>query len=264
MILVRRWLYYTLGAVVCLGVLGAGVLGYYSVQTVAAGSAEYARFVAERFLFTTLTAAVILCIIFVYIALRSLSIDRELDKIIELNRFQDFSPEKSMNKLGIIGKKITALYYQLNTLNEKKSLKISAQSELLAFLTNNLELPLAICDVTGTVIWVSPSFLEKIGKTRPEIVGGRIDSIIPDISVQNILFELGRSHSFLEKSAGKSTVTCYPVYNRRNELTYLALALGKKAVYSEAGKKTDVNQVTQPSRLQRAFGRALSRKGTEW
>lgn len=261
MILVRRGLFFVLAVLVCLAALGAGVLGYVSVQTTAAGTAEHARFVAERFLFISLAAAVFFCLVFLFIVLRSIRIDRELDKIIELNRFQDFSPEKSMKRLGLIGRKITDLYYQLNNLNEKKSLKISAQGELVTFLVNNLDLPLAVCDVTGIVLWVSSSFPDKLGKTRTEVIGGRIDAMLQDVSTPNILFELGRSHASLEKVSGKLTVTCYPVHNRMNELSYVTFVLGKKAVFSETeAKPSDQLQPAQPSRLQKAFHRLLNRR----
>ena len=263
MILVRRGLYYLLVIVVCLGIAGAGVLGYVSIMTAGADTADHVRFVAERYLFIAIAAALLVFLVFLWVVIRSLRLDRELDKIIELNRFQDFSPEMSMKKLGPIGKKITALYYQLNTLNEKKSLKISAQSELVTFIVNNLDLPVAVTDVTGSILWISPSFSEKTGKGRTEAIGVKIDTVLAEISIQNVIFELGRVRTSLEKTSGKNLVSCYPVYNRVNELTYVAFVPGKKAVYSEAkGKEETGERQTRASRLQKAFGRLLSRRAT--
>ena len=212
-------------------------------------------------MFVAVAVTLLLFLVFLWVAIRSLRLDREMDKVIELNRFQDFSPEMSMRKLGPLGKKITALYYQLNALNEKKSLKISAQSELVSFLVNNSDLPLAVTDVTGGILWVSPPFPDKVGKGKTEIVGNRIDTMLQDISIQNIIFEMGRLHGSLEKTSGKSEVTCYPMHNRANDLSYLVFVLGKKAVYTEKKRGSESSEGAGPKStgLQRALSRLLSR-----
>lgn len=260
MILVRRWVYIFLAAVVCLGILGSGILGYISIHTAAAGSAEHGRFVAEEFLFISAVAAVLLLLVFIIIIIRSIRINRELDKVIELNRFQDFSPEKSMKKLGSLGERITALYYQLNTLNEKKSLKISAQSALTGFLVGNLDLPLVICDVSGTVLWVSTKLTDKLGKTKTEVSGGTVESVFPDISLQTILFELGKTHASLDKTTGKNALTCYPIHNRLNEISYIVFVLGGKAVFPAVEKAPEPRNHAQSNRLQKTLHRLLNRR----
>ncbi|MBN2050574.1 MAG: PAS domain-containing protein [Spirochaetales bacterium] len=260
MILVRRILYWFLAGLVSLGIAGAGVLGYILIKTAAADSAEHAGYMAEKYLFISLTAALLFLVVFITIVIRSVYLDREMDKIIELNRFQDFSPERSMKKLGIIGKKITALYHQLNILNEKKSLKISAQYELTAFLVTNMDLPLAVCDVTGTIIHTSSSFLTKLEKGKADVVGYAIDGILTDISIQTVTFELGRIHRVLEKKSGKNTVTCYPIHNRQNDVAYVVFVLDKKAVYAEDKETAEVPVSSLPSRLQKTLGRFFSRR----
>ena len=108
MILVRKGLIYFVFFAMVGVLLGAGIYGYMIVGRIPAYTPEDAKFLSEGYLFVSLVAALVIFLLFVVLIARSIRLDRELDKIIELNRFQNFSPESSMRELGPLGAKITA------------------------------------------------------------------------------------------------------------------------------------------------------------
>ncbi len=239
MFLVKRNRFLLLSFLVACSLLGMGIYGYSLLSHSSAYSTEEVTLFAEKILFLSIVLTTGYIVLTTIILLKSVRIDKEMDKIIQLNKYQDFSPKKSMEKLGALGEKITTLYTQLNQLNEYKTRKIRALSSLNTFLVNNIDLPLLITDAKGTIIQASERFSQTIEMKRSEIIGKEIEHTIKEISFENIVFELSKLHSAFEKKTSEHTFTCYPIHNNLNQVAYIIFVLEKKAIYQELRKEAE-------------------------
>jgi transcriptional regulator with PAS, ATPase and Fis domain len=242
MFLVKRNRFFLLSFLVACSLLGMGIYGYSLVSHSSAYSNEEATLFAEKILFLSIVLTTGYLAFTTGILVKSIRIDKEMDKIIQLNKYQDFSPKKSMEKLGALGEKITTLYNQLNELNEYKTRKIRALSSLNTFLVNNIDMPLLITDVKGSVIQATEQLEKFIDIKKSEIIGKDIEQTIKELSFENIVFELSKLHSALEKNTSKHTLTCYPIHNNRNQIVYIILVFEKKAIYQELWKEAGKTQ----------------------
>lgn len=231
MILFRKIVILLLFTTVCLVLIAFGIYGYRMVLEAQSMEQAALKYNAERFLFISLVAAAAVFLLAAVAFYRGIRVDKELDKIIELNRYQDFSPKRNMEKLGMLGDKITELYRRLNTLGEYKTLKISALTVLNSFLIENVHLPLLITDVRGTILQATEEIAEKLRSGKSEMINSLITDFVPEMKMQNVVFEVNKARGSIEGNAGKNTFSCYPVYNRNNELSYLVFNLGKQAAY---------------------------------
>lgn len=261
MILIKRVLFLLVAALTIASLLFLGVYGYSEYRGSGDWSVDELRLFSEQFLFIAIVLSCALLILFGIAFYSSIRLDKQLDKIIELNRVQDFSPERSMEKLGSMGKKITTLYQQLNTQNEKKTYKIGALTALTTFLVNNSDLPLVITDIGGTVLQINNTMVEKLSLSRADVIKKNIAVIFPEINVQNITFELVKYHASIEKKSSNHTLTCYPIYNRENELSYIVYVLEKKAIYKSPFAEQNGNKDHRPKNtvIQKALHRFFHR-----
>jgi transcriptional regulator with PAS, ATPase and Fis domain len=248
----NRFLLFSLFITGCL--LGIGIYGYVLVTHSAGYSQKEAVFFAERLLFLSIIFTAGHLFLVFGIIVNSIRVDKELDKIIQLNKYQDFSPKRNMEKLGKLGERITTLYNQLNQLNAYKTQKIGSLSSLSTFLVNNIELPLLITDISGSIVQASSSLAKKLGKKRAEIVGKDFGQIIKEIPFNNLLFELSKLNSSVEKKTSENTYTCYPIHNNRAEIAYIIFVLEKKAVYQALPE--EANKITKEAKS-RKKGRSL-------
>ncbi len=232
MILFRKIFIILLFGAVCLLLIGSGIYGYQLLLEAPSMEQAALKYNAERFLFISLVSAAAVFLLAAFAFYRGIRVDKELDKIIELNRYQDFSPKRNMEKLGMLGDKITELYRRLNTLGEYKTLKISALTVLNSFLVENVHLPLLITDVRGTILQATEEIADKLKNGKSEMIRSSITDFVPEMKMQNVVFEVNKERGSIEVKAGNNTFSCYPVYNRNNELSYLVFNLGKQAVYS--------------------------------
>ena len=196
-----------------------GVFGYRVLGDADASQPEKAD--AERMLYISVVSVSVVIVVFLFFAGRTLSISRELDKMIELNKRGDFSPELSMKKLGRIGEKITLLYFSLNSLNEKKTLKISALSGLVDFLMDNVKSPLLITDVQGTIVYVNKLFIDKVEQSRAEIINTSVIDLFPDAPYRDTVLELDKRKSQVALTDPGTPFTLIGIQNRMNELSYV-------------------------------------------
>ena len=229
MILIPRWvaillLVIAVGSIVALGIAGYKHIGSSRVETQAVVKGD-----AETFLYAAIVAAGVLTASLIVLAGRTEYISRELDKMVTLNRHGDFSPEISMKKLGRIGEKITLLYFTLNALNEKRSLKISALSDLVQILANNVNAPILITDVTGAVIYANKRIAERLELHRSELINKNVNDLITGTSFQDVIAQLDRSNASYEFESGGVPTVVVPVDNRMNELSYVIWSFGRYA-----------------------------------
>lgn len=257
MILFPRSLTIILFVLFCTSVVALGIFGYSLLGEVKDMPAEILKVQRERYLYISLVSLSVIVVSFSIFAGRTRHVSKELDKMIELNKYGDFSPELSMRKLGKIGEKITLLYFRLNALNEKKSLKISALYDLVEFLVGNTDLSMFVTDVQGKITSVSRSYTEKYEINRSQLMGLNITQSFPDIPFQNIIIEMDKKGSPIDKTLGKIPISIFPVFNYARELSYLVWIFEQLRAVSEVSKRTDA-QGRRPKvavRLKRVFAR---------
>ena len=221
MILLKRGTAIFLYLLFTAAIVAIGVYGYLEIGDESSNGNRELKAKAETILYISLSGAAALLVAFIVIAGRTLSLFRELDKMIELNKVGDFSPELSMKKLGSIGERITLLYYSLNSLNERKTLKISALSSFAEFLIDNVESPLLATDVQGFVRYVSRSLTERTGRPRSELMGRKVEELFPDVPFRDSVLDLDKHSSPVEIEELDDPLTLVGIRSRKNELTYV-------------------------------------------
>lgn len=230
-----------------------GIWGYSLISDASEEGLPEALFSAERFLYISILLFLVILFVALRLFIKSGKVLREMDKLIDYSRMGSFTPGIGLKKIGIIGEKIALLYSQLNLLNEKRALKISAMSELVEFLAANTDIPLAITDVAGKITEASKVFMDKTKTTRPELIGKPIEEIMPDLLVPEILLEIERRHTFVERSVSKDRLICYPVFDRNNNLSYLIFSLEKRQLFFSREARAKLEQAFDSPRLQKGF-----------
>lgn len=258
MILINRFLLIMLAFLIIALTLFAGWFGYISIINSPELSSEDLIYQAERFLFYSLITVVILITGFLTLLFRSIHVDRKLDRIIEMSRNSDIYPEKHFVGIGPLGERLKKIFSQINNLNIRKTLKISALSRLNEFIMNNITIPLLVTDVTGRILYSSNTFIEKLESTRADLIQKQIETFLPDLNVPTLMIELSRKPIPIEREANKYKFTCYPIHNISGGLNYVVFSADKTAIYTifhktgiESGKKNN----TLASRMSRILTR---------
>ncbi len=264
MILLPRRIWIVLVIVFAAAVVGIGVFAYTSMT----GSVELDRTElenrAEEILFASLVAAAILVAVVAATAGRTLYVSRELDKLIELSRIGDFSPETSVRKLGRIGEQIAMLYFRLNALNEKKSLKISAMSHLMDFLTSNIGLPLFVTDVAGIIVYVSSKYTERFDVARSEVLHTSVSALLDEGSHEEVLMTMERQNTTMERTVNGKKTSLLPISNSAKQLSYIIWVFENADFAYDLGTKQEMQRgPTRASTMLRRMFRSRARNVEE-
>ena len=232
MIVVKRSVMLLFGVLVTVAILFVGVYGYHLIASGFGSSttpqvASAAKTTAETVLFSAVVITCVVVLALAAILARSLYLTRELDKIAQMSRHQDFSPEASLRKLGPIGDRLNAVYHNANAISESKSRKISALSELNSFLVINQQTPLLVTDLTGKIIHASRSFEEKAGLSRNEVIDADAGVVLGGIAWNEVETELLRLRTPVARKTKIGEITFYPVEDRAGEIAYVVCTLEK-------------------------------------
>ncbi len=229
-------------------------IGIYGYRALDGGDSIEFKALAERLLYMSVIGVSLVVVAFLTMAGRTLFLYRELDKMIELNKRGDFSPELSMKKLGPMGERITLLYFSLNSLNEKKTLKIGALSSLVEFLAEYAEIPLFVTDVQGRIVYVGREFVVQTEKTRSELLNRDVGEFFPDTPFRDLVLELDKQKSPIEVKERANPLTLVGIRNRMNELSYVVW-IHRRGVQLPDGSSHTAQTYQKPNRLRRLFGR---------
>jgi len=224
MILIPRVKYIIVNTIIILGVPAFGFIGYIYI-------APFNKSSGETFLFGSVIFAITLCVVFYLSLKKSKNVSNEIDKLIHLSSIGGFTPGSSLKRLGKLGDQINHLYYYLNQMNIKRSLKISAQTTLIDFITTNTILPLIITDPLGKILYVSKAFIDKKNMLKSECIANTITSILPDLDMQTLIGKLSATHTYTEYHEIKETIEIYPITNKYSEIAYLVYIFGKHMIH---------------------------------
>jgi hypothetical protein len=186
------------------------------------------RFLGERLLYAGIVCACVFLVLFFRLFLRSRGVIRELDRLVELSKHGGLPSSAGLRKLGKVGEKIARLYTQINELNDKRGLRIGAMSALIDLLMGSIEIPLLVTDVMGTILHASREYLDRRKVARVDVVGASMEDLFAEVVMAEIVFEIGKSHTTVEKTVSKGSLFCSPVYDRNHDLSFLLFVFEKK------------------------------------
>lgn len=259
MILINRNLLIVLAVLVIAASVGAGIFGYQVLLNSEGLQGSEIRFQAESFLFYFIITAAVLTTGFSVLLFRVRHVDRQLDKLIEMSKYSDIYPAKHFVGLGPLGERLKLIYRQINNLNIRKTMKISALANLNEFLLNNISLPLVVTDVTGIILYSNSSFADKFSSTRGELKSSKIDHIFSELNIPVLMLELSRQHIPVEKESNRINLTCYPVHNVSAEMNYVVFVPDKKATYINL-QKSGIEVIRKGNSVAGRLGRILTKK----
>ncbi len=259
MILINRRLLIILAIVVISASLGAGFFGYQNILGSEGLTGDALRSQAESFLFYFVITSIVLIAGFTALLFRVRNVDRQLDRLIEMSRYSDIYPAKHFLGLGPLGMRLKLLYRNINNLNIRKTMKISALANLNEFMMNNINLPMLVTDVTGTILYSSIGFTDKYNSTKGDLKSSKIDSVFLEITIPTLMLELSRQHVPVEIDSNSTRITCYPVHNVSAEVNYVVFVPDKKAAYTNS-RKSESDVVRKNSTIAGRLSRLLSRR----
>ena len=206
--------------------LSLGIAGYLLMLKAPAVSAEEAKWNAELLLYLSLLFSLLIGTLNGYIFIRNRNILKELDKIIEMSTYNNFSPVQSLERLSTIGEKIGQLYKNISVVSEKRALKISSMHNVTQLLLNNIPLPVIITDVRGVVTYLSKQFREKY-PDQTGLISTSLVNFMPDFKIRQVLEHFNENYASLQTRLNKMDLTVYPVRNREYEVANLVVLIGK-------------------------------------
>jgi hypothetical protein len=143
-----------------------------------------------------------------------------MDKLIELSEFGKYNVSAHLNKLGNFGEKVNYLLLHLSLLNDLKSMRISASSEIINILVEQIGNKTYIFDRIGNSISYSVP-----AKSREE--PKKFNDIFTDLNHEDIYEKLDKSRKVIKlenisvlTDGGKkeNNVEFHPVINTKGDI----------------------------------------------
>ncbi|HUT66815.1 MAG TPA: PAS domain-containing protein [Spirochaetota bacterium] len=254
MILVKRVVLYVAFFIMAIMMIVPGAVYYIRLEGIDALGNDLIRYNAENLVYLGIVGVVVLLVLFLLIHRGGVRVLKAIDKVSELSGYGRYYSGEYMRKLGRLGEKINRLFGELNSLNEMKSLKISAVSNLVSFFLENASLHCFIADIQGTIGSVSKRFAEKLKTDGQGVIGRSLTDMIKEFDFAEIKAELERNRSAVSKKGlmlvtGDTTLqgqfTFYPVFNAKNELSNIVGVSEKETLIEGITKKADQIRVAQ-------------------
>lgn len=235
MILISRPVFILFALLAAAAVLAMGIFGYLYFHPGLEVPAIEAKLSGERFLFAAVCVALLLLLIARRLWSSATRVNREIDRIIRSSSHISLAAQLKSERLGPIAGSLSRLYTRIAELNEKQSLKMSAQHSLISFLCSNIEAPLLVTDISGSILYVSTALEKKLDQSRSSLLGTSVETIAPNILVQSILNELPSRRSYAKEEKQDLSFTVFPIYNRLRQVDYLIFDLRGESPLALAG-----------------------------
>ena len=194
MLLVRRSLLIIFFSLIILSLIGTAAWAYVIMTSASPINPGELRYRAETLLFTTIVAASILTAALILIIVRSRNIDRMLDRLIRQNNMNPASTREGLLRLGKTGGKLNILYRQIDDVSEKRGLKISAMSNAIDLLSENLANPMLMIDISGRIIHAGRNWPSSPEAPAADLRGSNIEELFSGISITDIVSKLEKTH----------------------------------------------------------------------
>ncbi|MGC9311786.1 MAG: hypothetical protein ACP5IA_03765 [Sediminispirochaetaceae bacterium] len=191
------------------------------------------KIIAEWFLFGTIVGTCVLVLLAVRIATIRSRIKKELGRIRSMSTYVSLSSQLKSRRLHELGPLLSDLFMQVSRINERQSLKMSAQHSLLDFLSSNVQAPIAVTDLFGRILYISNEFGKKMHMEREDLIDGSIENLISNVYMQPIVSSIETRRTYRKEQNDDIDFNVFPIYNREREPTYLLFDLRDSSSFSQ-------------------------------
>ncbi len=227
MLLINKGLFIILFTVLAVLIAVLGTEWYFIMEGADSYSHSDSVFLGEQIIFSVVLLELLMIIAFAYIMNRSANIIKQLDKLADIAKYSNLSISEKLHNMGIIGRKIELIMHHENQLSRMKSVRISSLFALSEFLTDNITMSIAVTDFNGKIVFVSKKCLEVLKKSKNDLIGRHISSIISPVNVNDIIINMEETRAFLkygkenlsDDSLYKGDTVCQPIINSDNEIS---------------------------------------------
>lgn len=266
MYLISKLRLYLIFAVIAVLIILFTMNSYFVFVKLNSQPALSSKYFAENIVFYAMIVLGILAIVLANTVLRHKELIQELDKVVEISRKDPGSLRTQINKLGLLGEKISQVNANLNELNELKTLKISAQAHLIEFLLAEFTAWLILINTEGRILNLSRSLLDYLNLSEQRLRAIFLDELLSDTDPSQLINNLRRSKNVIVKSriqaehnqtATDSVWSFYPILNSKSDLVYcigLLKSLGSEPMTNSdkipiSEKIGEFNENTQQTRV---------------
>ncbi len=242
-----------------------GLLGYYGFAQYAGGSFPETGFTglqvkltAEWFLFGALVALILLSLIIGRTVHVRKKVSAELQRIRSMSSYISLSTQLGSKHLYELSEPLSDLFERVSSINEKQSLKMSAQHALISFLCANINAPLLITDVTGKILHVSMRYEEANTADRSKLLDKNIENLVPNLFIHEVISNIEFKQKYKKEQKDDLSFHVYPLHNRASQVTYLLFEIGSDSDFtyiSGAGPQT-----TLPHPKENSFTKRMSER----
>lgn len=237
MILVSRPLFVLFCLLASLAVMAMGIFGYLYFHPQHSLSALEAKLIGEWFLFGAICTTLLLLLLAWALFRAAPRINRELDHIVRTGSQFSLSSQLRSSNLGPLAGSLLRLYSRIAELNEKQSLKMSAQNNLITFLARNADAPLLVSDITGEILYTSQRLEQEYDLSRNSLRGDSVENFAPNVLVQSILKDIETRGSYGKERKGDLPFTVFPIYNRQRRVAYLLFDFREESPLASAAPR---------------------------
>ncbi|PIU57419.1 MAG: hypothetical protein COS89_04610 [Deltaproteobacteria bacterium CG07_land_8_20_14_0_80_38_7] len=242
----------TLYIVSIFSILPIIVLGTYGVTIINSLNTHKdikLKFYTENFIYLTALFTLLLGVMLTITALKSRKVLKEIDKIIDITKREGHieHTHQALSRLGKLGGRINALFFQLNSMNELKTLKISSLNNLAHFLVDNIKIKILVLNTMGSITFCSKNLLSKLETDINHLLNQNIADKIVDLSWNDIVSEIDKTKKsvvrkkvkFIEPLKYSSNCIFYPIFNSKKELANIICILEDNGISEEILSKTE-------------------------
>ncbi len=200
--------------------LGFGIYSYLTVLSLDQIPGDGIKKSAEDIFFWGITLFILILFSGAGIIHKSFRFEKSLDKLLLMSRTHGISTAEGLKKLGRLGNKLSEIYIELNSISERKSIKIASLNRLINIIFTFIEKKVIVLSVTGEMLFISEA-IEKKDKNSPSVKNRLITEVFPDFNISAEIDSLVSSRSM--KKIESMNAYIYPVFNFVNELDYMVL-----------------------------------------
>ena len=256
----------SVAAIALLGFLGYSGFSQFSGESgIETGfSALQGKLTAEWFLFGAVVALILIALIIGRIVYVRRKVAAELQRIRSMSSYISLSTQLNSKHLYELSAPLSHLFERVSSINEKQSLKMSAQHALISFLCANINAPLLITDVTGKILHVSSRYEENYKTDRAKLLDKNIENLVPNLFIHEVISNIEFTQKYQKEQKEDLAFRVYPIYNRSSQVTYLLFEIDSDSDFtyiSGAGPQTTLPNAKEDPFSKRVSGRLKRLRG---
>ena len=200
---------------------------YLIISSVSSASEEEIKILSENIFFWGLIGTSFIFLAGLRIIIKSFAFDKSLDKLLNLSRTHGYSAYEGLTKLGKLGNKLSEIYFELDSLSERKSRKISSLNRLISLIFSFIQKKIIVISITGEILFTSESLIKGLDKNF-NIANARITDFFPDFNLSTEINEIVLNRTMKEIKSIHAQI--FPVFNNKNDLDFLVFFLDEQGL----------------------------------